>query len=206
MTHVLGTLTDFDNGHQGRPAPGTVAGRLVPTDRVFVRLTYAFVPWVGSIYVSAFETTSRCLGGRLKFQLHGDEHPGEAVSGSVNVTFTADPSGDKVRLQQVQAEDQPEWVVPFARGWLQAAGFAQLLGGAALRQHTIDGEMQVTADRTGAPGTRPRVVTSRWAIRSLGGPPRRLRRPVTATPVPPVVLGASVGSSRRLRPVLGAVS
>ncbi len=136
----------------------TVATRAYDDSRgaahsVHFSLTFSFIPWTGHVNVTrptSGEKTGHDLpgaqvGGTLTFQLHRDDEPGWEVSAVANVTFFADEGGS-FRPQNVQAGGQAAWVVPFARGWLQAGGFIQAIGGAALRQHQLDGVNRVTAD------------------------------------------------------------
>jgi hypothetical protein len=120
-----------------------------PARSAHFTITYSFVPWTGHVDPSSGATSrdqpGHQLGGTFTFQLHHDDEPGWELSVVANVTFFADEGG-AVRLQNVQAGGQAAWVVPFARGFLQAGPFLQVVGGAAYRQHTIDGAMQVTTD------------------------------------------------------------
>jgi hypothetical protein len=87
------------------------------------------------------------------------------------VTFFAESSGHDIQLDHIQGMDESAgWAVPVVSGWLQAGGFAQILGGAALRSRMVVGQMRVAAEAAPAAGSagstrRARIVASRWALR-----------------------------------------
>jgi hypothetical protein len=83
--------------------------------------------------------------GSLIFQFHHDDEPGWELSVIAQATFFKDPDGS-FRLQNVAAGGQAAWVIPFAKANLQSQTFVQLLGGAAIRGHTIDNVQATTKD------------------------------------------------------------
>ncbi len=120
-------------------------------------LTYSFAPTTGHVDLATPHDTSadqpgHQVGGQLIYQFHRDDRPGWELSAVANVTFFADESGQKIRLQNVVAGGQAAWVVPFAKGWLQASVFMQAVGGAAFRQHNLDGVQRVTMDKSAQVG------------------------------------------------------
>jgi hypothetical protein len=153
-------------------------GPSAPDDaaRVHFHLTYSFTPWACRVqlsdpFVPQAAEPRHLVGGTLAFQLHRDDEADRLVPAAVQVTFFAESSGKDIQLDHVQGMDEAAgWAVPFVNGWLQAGGFAQILGGAALRSRMVVGQMRVAAevpDLTGPACSPPRarIVASRWALR-----------------------------------------
>jgi hypothetical protein len=145
-------------------------------ERVHLHLTYSFTPWscrvqLSDPFVPRAASPRHLVGGTLVFQLHYDDEPDQVVPAAAQVTFFAESSGQDIQLDHVQGMDESAaWAVPFVNGWLQAGGFAQILGGAALRSRMVVGQMRVAAEAAPAAGSacstrRARIVASRWALR-----------------------------------------
>jgi hypothetical protein len=145
-------------------------------ERVHLHLTYSFTPWscrvqLSDPFVPRAAAPRHLVGGTLAFQLHRDDEADEMVPAAAQVTFFAESSGQDIQLDHVQGMDESAaWAVPFVNGWLQAGGFAQILGGAALRSRMVVGQMRVAAEAPRSSGStssgrRARIVASRWALR-----------------------------------------
>jgi hypothetical protein len=184
MAHVVDSAFRSDLGallsgavEAGPGTPEVVDGN----DRVHLHLTYSFTPWACRVqlndpFVPQAAEPRHLVGGTLSFQLHRDDEPEEVVPASAQVTFFAESSGQDIQLDHVQGVDESAaWAVPFVNGWLQAGGFAQILGGAALRSRMVVGQMRVAAEaadpsRSTSSPRRARIVASRWALRPAPAP------------------------------------
>ena len=104
-------------------------------------ITVTFVPATGHTGLSSkglgVDKPATQFAGSLIWQFHHADEPGLELSVLAQVTMFKDPGpGGAYRVQNVVAGGQAAWVVPFAKGWLQAQAFVQVLGGLAYSGET----------------------------------------------------------------------